>query len=164
MLFYGLQHSNQMLCLSQWSEFMFNRSVNFRFPFFNLAFWLKHISRKLINYHGLCWKTASSLMYVSKRSLAVPWHHEHNDILSNCQEAANVPNNSVAKLSIYGFLGVALAANGLSVRAWVQKAPRFICCWFFLETCGFVTSTTIHWAVFLYCLILSRVEEDYFWQ
>lgn len=131
---------------------------------FYLAIWLRHISRQLVIHHDLRWKNASSLIYASTRSLAAPWHHQHNDILSNCQEAAKVPNNSVAKLSICGFLGVALAANGLSVRARVQKAPRFICCWFFLETCGFVTSATIHWAVLLYCLILSRVEEDYFWQ
>lgn len=88
----------------------------------------------------------------------------HNEILSTCQDAAKVPNKCVAKLSICGFLGVALAANGLSVRALVQKALRFVCCWFFLETCGFVTSAAIHWAVLLYCLILSRVEENCFWQ
>lgn len=103
-------------------------------------------------------------MWASKRSLVVPWHHQHDYILSNCQEAAKVPNNPLTKLSICGFLGVALAANRLSVRARVQTAQWFICCWFFLETCGFVTSTTIHWAVLLHCLILSRVEEDYFWQ
>lgn len=177
-LFYGLWCSNQMLLyLSKWSPwvgFMLNRSANSKFskdhtekclhfifvcPFFlYLAISLRHISWQFIIHHDLCWKTASSLIYASKSSLAIPWHHQLNDILSNCQEAAKVPNNSIAKLSICGFLGVALAANGLSVRARVQKAPRFICCWFFLETCGFVTSATIHWAVLLYCLILSRVE------
>lgn len=59
---------------------------------------------------------------------------------------------------------MAPSANGLSVRTQVQKALRFVCCWFFLETCGFVTSATIHWPVLLYCLILSRVEENCFWQ
>lgn len=131
---------------------------------FYLEIWLRHISRQLIIRHDLCWKAASSLIHTSKRSLAVRSHHQHTDILSNCQKAAKVPNNFVAKLSICGCLGVALAADGLSVRAWIQKAPRFICCRFFLETCGFVTSATIHWAVLLYCLILSRVEKDYFWQ
>lgn len=70
-------------------------------------------------------------------------HCHHNEILSMCQEAAKVPNKCIAKLSICGFLGVALAANGLSVRALFQKALRFVCCWFFLETCGFVTSAAI---------------------
>lgn len=84
--------------------------------------------------------------------------------MSVCQEAAKVPNKCVSKLSICGFLGVAVAANGLSVRARVQKALRFVCCWFFLETCGFVTSAAVHWAVLLYCLILSKVEENCFWQ
>lgn len=132
--------------------------------FFCLAIWQRHISLQLIIHRDPRWKAASSFICTSKRSLAIPGHYRHNDILSKCQEAAKVPNNFAAKLSICGFLGVALAANGLSVRALVQKAPRFICCWFFLETCGFVTSATIHWAVLLYCLILSRVEEDYFWQ
>lgn len=81
-----------------------------------------------------------------------------------CQEAPKDPNKCVAKLSICGFLGVALAANGLSVRTLVQKTLRFVCCWFFLETSGFVTSSALHWAVLLYCLILSRVEENCFWQ
>lgn len=59
---------------------------------------------------------------------------------------------------------MALSTNGLSVRAQVQKALRFVCCWFFLESCGFMTSTTIHWLVLPYCLILSTVEENCFWQ
>lgn len=54
--------------------------------------------------------------------------------------------------------------QGLSVRAQVQKGLRFVCCWFFLETCGFVTSATIHWPVLPYCLILSTVEKNCLWQ
>lgn len=90
-------------------------------------------------------------------------HSHRNIVLSECQGAAKVPNKCVAKLSICGFLGVALAANGLSVRALVQKALRFVCCWFFLETCGFVTSAVVHWTMLLYCLALSRVEQNCFW-
>ena len=101
---------------------------------------------------------------MSKRSITHPGHCHHNEVLSTCQETAKVPNKCVAKLSICGFLGVALAANGLSVKALVQKALRFVCCWFFLETCGFVTSAAIYWAMFLYCLTLSRVEQNCFWQ
>ncbi len=122
------------------------------------------LSQQFIIQHDSQWKTASSPIYTSKRSITRPGHCHHNEILSTCQEAAKVPNKCVAKLSICGFLGVALAANGLSVRALVQKALRFVCCWFFLETCGFVTSAAIHWAVLLYCLILSRVEGNCFWQ
>lgn len=66
-------------------------------------------------------KTASCLIYMSKRSITSPRHCHHNEILSTCQEAAKVPNKCVAKLPICGFLGVALAANGLSVRALVKK-------------------------------------------
>lgn len=105
-----------------------------------------------------------SLIYASKRSITHPGHYHHNEILSACQGAAKVPNKCIAKLSICGFLGVAPAADGLSVRAPVQKTLRFVCCWFFLETCGFVTSAAIHWAALLYCLILSRDEENCFWQ
>lgn len=104
---------------------------------------------------------------MSRRSITSPRLCHHNEVLSTCQEAAKVPNKCVAKLSICGFLGVALAANGLSVRALVQKALRFVCCWFFLETCGFVTSAAIHslgYNMLLYCLILSRVEVNCFWQ
>lgn len=141
-------------------------SLPFRFSLF-FSFLLSDtntLSLQFIIQHDPQQKTASFPIYTSERSIARPGHYQHNEILSTCQEAAKVPNKCVAKLSICGFLGVALAANELSVRALIQKAPRFICCWFFLETCGFVTSATIHWAVLLYCLILSRVEENCFWQ
>lgn len=101
---------------------------------------------------------------MSKRSITHPGPCHHNEVLSAFQEAAKVPNKCVAKLSICGFLGVALAANGLSVRALIQKALRFVCCWFFLETCGFVTSADIYWAMLLYCLRLSRVKQNCSWQ
>lgn len=95
--------------------------------------------------------------------MTLPRHCHHNEGLSMGQDTAKVPNKCVAKLSICGFLGVALAANELSVRASIQ-ALRFTCCWFFLETCGFVTSTVIHSAMLLYCLTLSGGEENCFWQ
>lgn len=115
------------------------------------AVWHKYTLLNLIIQHDPQWNTASFLIYMSKRSITSPGHCHHNEILSTCQDAAKVPNKCVAKLSICGFLGVALAANGLSVRALVQTALRFVCCWFFLETCGFVTSAAIHWATVCCC-------------
>lgn len=109
-----------------------------------------YYSTQLMKFLFLC-----CLYCMSKRSMTHSRHCHHNEALSMCQEAAKVPNICVAKVSICGFLGVALAANWLSVRALVQKALRFVCCWFFLETCGFVTSTVILWAMLLYCLTLS---------
>lgn len=106
---------------------------------------------------------AFSPIYTSKRSMTHPRQSQHNEGLSTGQDAAKAPNKCVAKLSICGFFGVALAANGLSVGAPIQDL-RFVCCWFFLETCGFVTSTVIHWAMVLYCLTLPEVEKNCFWQ
>lgn len=118
------------------------------------------LSMQFIIQHDPQWKTASSPIYRSTRSITRPGPYYHNEILSTCQGAAKVPNKCIAKLSICGFLGVALATNGLSVRALFKKNLRFVCCCFLLETCGFVTSAAIYWAVLLYCLILSRVAQS----
>lgn len=142
-----------------------NFFVLFFFFFFKfLAQWQKYVFSTAYYSTQPTVKDHFLSIYTSKRSITQPGHCHHNENLSMCQEAPKDPNKCVAKLSICGFLGVALAANGLSVRALVQKTLRFVCCWFFLETCGFVTSSALHWAVLLYCLILSRVEENCFWQ
>lgn len=149
---------------------MKNRICSFLFfpPFFSLflflAQWQKYIFSTAYYSTQPAVKDRFLSISTSKRSITQPGHCHHNEILSVCQETPKDPNKCVAKLWICGFLGVALAANGLSVRAPVQKTLRFVCCWFFLETCGFVTSLALHWAMLLYCLILSRVEENCFWQ
>ena len=77
--------------------------------------------------------------------------------------SAKVLNNCLAKCPFCGILGVTPVANGLSVcqfkRPWGLFAGVFLL-WKLAASCTHNRPL----AVLLYCLILSRLNENCFWQ
>lgn len=98
------------------------QSLPFHFSLFSLLLSdTNTLSLQFIIQHGPQWKTVSSPIYTSKRSITRPGLCHHNEILSTCQEAAKVPNKCVAKLSICGFLVWLLQPMGCHSGPWFKK-------------------------------------------